>query len=209
METKKQFFQIGHAQSQTRGFAWAMGFGPLDGPMPFFSPSRLQQKREFWKVNPRKPGLYIDDDGKANAWPDILGHGGGCPRFFVSDKVVGSLVRERIEIARLTAMPIAEVLCSALEGKPSPGYFVLEAPYAIDVDYTASGVPIDAEGRPVRLLKSPIWKLKLSSWTGRDLFGWPNIWKGPDWSLICTERVVELAKRDGWTNCRFDPISAV
>jgi hypothetical protein len=33
--------------------------------------------------------------------------------------------------------------------------------------------------------------------------------EGPYTDLFCTDRVKELAEREGWTNVRFDPIITV
>ena len=208
MATK--FYHVRNAQFRNcrSSFTWAMGYGPLEEDMPFLLPGQLEIKLRFWKANPRKPGLYGENGSK---WPDFLGHGGGMPSFFVSERVVNSLKASGIEIARLTHMPIASIKSrnKRLKEQTPPRYFVLEAPYAIEMDYEASGVPIDAGGIPIaRLPDSPNWTLRLASWRGADLMCYPNMWKRPTFTLICTERVVQLAEREGWTNCYFEPINA-
>lgn len=147
---------------------------------------------------------------KATQWPDILGHGAGQPQFFVADRVVQSLNNVGIVPARLTQMPVAEINVPKLRLHP-PAYYVYEAAPGIEIDYTASNIPIDSDGNPIRHImpRKVVWKFKLNSWTGVDLFGRPNIWKRPTSSLLCTEKIVELAQRDRWTNVKFEPIFAV
>ena len=206
-----KLFKIRDAQFKSggRAFTWAMGFGPLEGEMPFLLPGDLECMLAIWEVDPRKPGLYVEDGSK---WPDLLGYGGGYPSFFLRERVVNSLNAAHIKIARLTPMPIADIKSRSkrlLEQKP-PRYFALEAPYAIEFDFEASGVPVDAAGKPITPLpKSVVWTLKLASWTGADLMASPNMWKRSTCTLICTEKIVELAKRDSWTNCHFEPIPVV
>ena len=164
---------------------------------------------DFWKVNPSEPGLIIGERG--SRWPDFLRNGGSPPLMFVSQRVVNSLQNAGIPIARITSMPIAKIKARNLKNKPPPEYCVIEALPGIEMDYSASGIPIDTEGMPIiPMTIHPIpWKLKTSTWTGIDLFGWPRLPKRPDDVLICTDRIVELAKHDGWTNVRFDPIETV
>jgi hypothetical protein len=188
------FFRIDHDSTNTRSFAWAAGFGPLLTEMTFLNPVEKERYEKFWKVNPRRPGIIVDDgESRAKWWPDFMGHGGGSPRFFASEKVVRSLEGTGIEYARTTEMPIAEVICKDLNSTEPPRYFVLEADPGIEIDHEAS------TGRPARVFRE-------SSWTGKDLMGWPNIWNSPSPSLICTEKVVELARAAGWTNVRFEKI---
>jgi hypothetical protein len=191
------FFEISYDQWETKQFAWAMGFGPLDEPMPFLDPVHLQQYREFWNVNPRPPGLIIEDGGtRAIAWPDFLGHGGGFPAYFVSAKVIDSLKAENISFVRATPIPVASVACRRLKGVPPPKYFVLEATPGIQIDKEAS------VGRPAPMFRR-------SSWNGEQLFGRPNIWNRPSTTLLCTEKVVEIAQKTGWTNARFEKIHLI
>ena len=177
--------------------------------MPFLHPTQLERLREFWKVNPWPPGIYIET---GRIWPDFLGHGGGSPSFFVTERVLESMRTEGLTITRATEIPIGQIDSKALKDKPPPRYFVVETAPGIEVDFAATGIPTDAEGKPVlNPLPKPwppvAWRLRLSSWNGADLFCYSNF--GGSLTLVCTEKVVELAKREGWTNCRFEPVWAV
>jgi len=215
MGTKIRFFRIQDASSSTKSYAWAAGFGLLETPMPFLHPNQLARAVEFGKKNPRSPGLYIEDydyGPKARKWPDFLGHGGvTSPSHFVSETVIEDLRANGAPIARVTEMPIAEIQATGLRSIPPPKYFALETVPGIEVDFAASGIPTDSEGKPILnpLPKPwpPIWRLKASSWNGADLFSYSNY--GGPLTLICTEKIVELAHKQRWSNCRFEPIWAI
>ena len=177
--------------------------------MKFLHPSQLERNREYWKINNETPGLHIDPGGEG--WPDFLGCGFMPPSFFVSEKVISSLQHESITFARATAIPIGDVASKALKLSSSPKYFVLEASQGMEIDYLKSGIPTDSLGKPILSpLPKPwppaMWWFKLASWTGADLFGWPSLDQRTSTRLLCTERIVELAERDGWTNVKFNSI---
>jgi hypothetical protein len=181
--------------------------------MPFLPPAFLERYKQFWAINQIQAGLHVEGEARKGIglleWPDFLGNGLGYPSFFVSERVILSLKRAGIEIGRLTAMPIGTVNPPALKWVPAPDYFVLEALYGIEMNYSASGVRLE-EGVPkYNPVKPPNWVLDGSSWSGRHLLAWPNPSKSMTVSLICTERVMELAGREKWTNCRFEPLSAL
>lgn len=208
------FYKLTDDSNGNCRYAYAMGFYPLADTMPFILESELERKNRFWEISEKgPPGIIIGGGGRlerANAWPDILGHGAGWPMYFISENVVQSLNQAGIPFARLTEMPVAEVNPPKLKSPP-PKYYVLEAAPGIEMDYVASKVPTDSIGKPIPHLY-PLnisWKLKRDSWTGLDLFCRPNVWNRPTCSLICTEKVVELAKHEGWTNAKFEPVSAV
>jgi hypothetical protein len=207
----KNVFKISYDTFDEGGWANASGFGPLTTDMPFIAPAMLDRELKFWELNPRPPGIDINARGKN--WPDILGNGGGALRFWVSDKVLNSLATEQISIREATAMPIAKIAGKTLQKKQAPRYFVLQAVAGIEVDYAASGIPLDETGKPVlsreMQLHPPKNILKLSSWNGSDLFSWSNRGGNTGLELFCTERVIEIAKRDGWTNVKFEPIETV
>ncbi len=193
-----------------RSFCYARDYGPLNSGMPFLSSIELEREIEYWKVNPNPPGMIISETG--SKWPDFLPHSGSCPRYFISERIIESLTQEGIAFARQTEMPIAKIRSKRLRDKPAPKYFVLEADSGMEVDYVASGRTFDTEGKVIdpNPLKAPPLKFNRASWNGADLFSIAfNSNRRPSCSLICTDRVVELAKRDGWTNVRFDPVDVV
>jgi hypothetical protein len=202
-----KIYKIETGSSYAKQWAFAAGWGPLDGPMPFLDPEAMQRKIAFWKVNPRPPGIIILDT-PARLWPDFLDNGGSPPNHFVSRRVLESLERVGIPYARATSIPIAEIRAKKLRAVPPPDYFVLEADQGIKLNFHAMGVPIDAKGNP--MIPATQWQkdriLDASKWNGLDLFGFPGLFfHGPNSSVHCTERVVELAKKDGWTHVVFEP----
>jgi hypothetical protein len=207
---KKFFYELTYETSEPNGFAWAGGFGSLLGAMPFFHSSRLERAEAFWKVNPGPPGLHIDSGGYK--WPDILGHGWGYPSFFVSERVVESLRAFSTGVSRVTEMPVATIEAKRLKKIPPPKYFVIETHAGIELDWAASGYPVDARGMriPGSIRERGVWeKMKYDTWNGADLFDWSTPLGPPYTKLICTEKITYVAKNEGWTNVRFQPIEAI
>lgn len=202
-----RFFQIDTATCDEGPFAYASGYGPLPDGMPFLHPTFMKQSEDFWKVNPMKPGLYIEP-GKR--WPDFLMNGGSPPGFFVSGRVIESLRAIGLPLGRVTEMPIAEIKSKGLKDKPAPKYFVVETKPGIEVDFDASNISTDASGKPILTPQSfpKSIMLRESSWNGTDLFDYSNFSQGPYLNMFCTERVKQLAEKEGWTNVRFKPREA-
>lgn len=116
-------------------------------------------------------------------------------------------------MGRVTEMPIAEIHAKSLRGKPVPKYYVIETIPGIEVDLLATGFKLDAVGNPVLSPAPDPWpspyRYRLDSWNGTDLFAYRHFGKieGPCIDMFCTERVKELAAKDGWTNVRFQPLA--
>lgn len=169
-------------------------------------------KVDFWKINSRPPGLAFEtqgSEGQANYWPDVLGCGAATPGFFVSERILMDLQNAGIPYLRATEIPSNEPYPRKLRGVPPPKYHVLEAIRGILHDYDAMGVPVDSNGRPVYIGNKPFPKhvCRLSSWNNNDLFSYTDV----IWTLtiMCTEKVVNLAKEKKWTNIEFKPVLTV
>ena len=206
-----EFYKIESWAIGGQKYPWSSSYGPLDD-MPFhrwMTPKIRSQKEEFWKLNPRPPGMNIDPGGRQ--WSDIIGNGGMVPFFFVSDKVVNDLRESGVEIMRATEMPIATIKAKRLQSILPPKYFVLEAHPGIDVDWTAMGVPTDNNNRAITNPYPTPWPPKQwivarSSWSGSDLMSYRN-WQIP-MTLVCTEKIKKLAEEKNWTNIKFTPIES-
>jgi len=214
MNNKKKFWRISHASSDSREFAWASGYGLLDGENPYLPANLLASKLESERLFPRQPGLTITNSSprsKAEKWPDFLGHGGGAPSYFLSETVVGDLQAYGVPTARITEMPIAEIDTKGLRSLPPPKYFIVETLPGIEIDFLASKIPTDEKGIPILnpLPKPwpPIWVLKASSWKGNDLFSFSNF--SNSLTMICTEKIIDISRHQNWSNCRFEPIYAI
>lgn len=207
MASKIKFYDV-KVDADSKVFAWAMSYGPLPGGMPYLHPLELEREMAFWHLYPHPPGLRIEG---GRVWPDFLGHGGGSPYLFVSERVVQTLQEMNLPIARLTEMPIAEIQSKHLENKAPPRYFVLESVPGIEVDFAASGIPTDDSGKP--FVPSPLprpWppvlRLKAASWNGTDLFRFSNY--GNAFRLIITNKLHEIAQKQKWLNMDAEPIWA-
>jgi hypothetical protein len=127
----------------------------------------------------------------------------------VSERVVAGLRSIHAPMGRVTEMPIAEINAKALKNQPPPKYFVIETFPGIEVDLVATGFKLDARGKaildPLPQPWPPTFRYRPESWNGADLFDRRSFSSvdGPYTDLYCTERVKELAAREGWTNTDF------
>jgi hypothetical protein len=192
-------------------FAYAYGYRPFEG-MAFegeFSVTLKESRRAFAAANPGPPGLQVGDTG--SIWPDLMYLGDPPPSFVFSRKILNSLGFHGISLKRTTSIPIGSVASKKLRDVPPPDYFVIEALPGIRVDYAASGYVVDADGNPgrnaPRVLPPPILQYDPTTWSGADLFCQDNGHGGPRYlDLLFTERVKEIAIKDGWTNVSFQRV---
>ena len=212
-KNRRKFYKLSDASSDTRGFAWSR-FWP-DETMPFVTKEKFERGLEFWRVcGSPPPGLYIEgyDGRSARKWPDLLGSGSNGPNFFVSAKVVDSLNQEGIPFFRLTEIPIVEIDSKGLREVQPPKYYVLEVEPGLHLNYEASMVPLDEHGVPNFALRPShfgVWNIgSLETWNGSDLFTWEGFPAKILSNLLCTERLIEVAKKYKWTNVKFDPVWA-
>ena len=104
-----------------------------------------------------------------------------------------------------TQFPVGKVKSRKLRCVPPPRYFACQWSGGIEVDWHATGVELDSKGLPIFGLNIPPRVAKLSTWNGDDIFSWTN-WDVTHLTMLCTEKVVELAEKEKWTNVRFDPV---
>jgi hypothetical protein len=211
-DDKMRFFELKFAELGGRKFPRANGYGPLEH-MPFFNDlpevSRTSL-RAFWELTKQAPGLEIEREGRQ--WPHLIGNSNPPPSFFASEMLVADLVAAGIDYLRVTEMPIAIVKSKVLREITPPRYYVLEAAPGILRDWHAMGVPTDLEGNPIMKPLPKPWPplktvCKLSSWSGEDLFRYEGSPRTA--TLLCTQRVKELAEKKGWANVRFDSVEVV
>lgn len=207
---KSHLWLIHGDASSSRAYAYASGFGQLPGDMPFYTPMELERALAFWKVSSSRPGLKIAGGSK---WPDFMGHGGGVPSFFVSERVIESLNRISAPIHRLTEMPIGSFETQIIRKLPAPRYFVVETVPGIEVDIAASGLVLDEHGvpkRPFSTSPSP-FKFRGSSWNGSNLFDYHpfNGREARHTHMYCSSALMELAKKENWTNVGFTNVALV
>ncbi len=198
-------------------YAWASGYGPIaenidDIPFLKDAPDVLKKGRvEFWNVSREAPGICFDPWGKK--WPDLLGCGLGTPFFFVSEKVIYDLQDSGVRYLRVTEMPLSPPLPKKLRDVPPPRYYVLEGIPGLEVAWRAMKIPSDGANK-IDFSKGypkpwpPVeWKVSLSSWSGLDIASYHN-WQLP-MTLVCTDKIREIAKARNWTNIAFRPLVTV
>lgn len=199
-----KLFQITDRGPYSRGFPYASGYGPLP-EMPFFPHGSPLAARtlEFWKINPMKSGAYIDQKG--TKWCDFIPMYFAPPSLLISERVVDQMKALGCKFRAVTKMPLAEIDNARLRKIPSPCYFVVQMENGIEPDYAAMGLPGYTGSQPVDLAVPPEkWRARAETWNGDDLFSWP--WDSLGLTLLCTERVVDLAEKEKWTNVRFAPV---
>lgn len=194
-----------------RSYCYASGYYPF-GETNFMEgiPEGIRNRMLLsWEMFPEIPGLHIDDSG--SRWPDLMDCGGGYPSFVFSQKILASLKSHDIMLRRTTPIPIGSIAREKLRDVPPPEYFVIEALPGIRVDYAASGFPVNADGNrdrnAPRVVPSPIPQYDPATWSGADLFCQENGPDGPCFlNLLFTERIKEIAIKDGWTNVSFQRV---
>src|SRR5262245_4737680 len=152
------------------------------------------------------------ESDRGTMWTDLV-EGLSGAGFMVSERVVDGLVLAGIERFRCLAVdPGMEIRRKRLRGVPAPRYFLLRAAPGMSIDAGKSEArfpPVvcgvcgarDSESDTKRRL--PNWIIaEADSWSGLDLFTpheMPHL-------TLCTRRVIEIARRERWTNCRFTPV---
>jgi hypothetical protein len=151
---------------------------------------------------------YVEIEGRSR-WADAMGTAGGTPDLLVSERVVTALKGAGITCAR--AWPVViERVWGPLKHKPGPAYSHLSVPGRMNIDLVASGVtgslPCPECLRPTIETDNPRRYVPVaSSWDGADLFRMRNWEIG---RLCCTRKVLDLARKERWTNFRFIPMDA-
>jgi hypothetical protein len=207
-----KIYTIDATSNYGKPWAWASGLMWYEGKMDYWKPGpTLDTFRKFCAIEEEMlPGINIDKVGKL--WPDWLGSGGGSPGAYVSARVIESLKRAGIAFRRAIEMPIGFIASKKLRLIPPPVYHVLEAPAAMKIEFVKDKVPgVDCFGRPIGMVSRTRRIATASDWPGTDLF---SIKRQPpieqDYiALHATQRIVDLAAEDGWTNFEAQEIEVV
>lgn len=188
-----------------KDYPWAYGYGPLD-KTPFLSAAARERILKFWQVDGSKSGLEIGEGG--SKWPDFLGCGAPPPSFFISERVAKSMAALKCEITHLTEIPVGTVKSKKLKLTTPPRYFVPQVAGGIRIDWDAMDIKLDSEGYPIYNHQKALELIADSkTWNGFDLFSWANFQHEVGLTLLCTQKVVDLAEKEKWTNVRFDPVA--
>ena len=198
-------FQLSDTGGKRRGFPYAHGFGKLEVPMPLLNGKLRELSEQFWRLHRRKAGIYTGESG--SKWGDFMECAFAPPSTFITDRVLEALRKERGRVLTETEFPIAEVKSKKLRCVPPPRYFAVQWEAGIEPDWRAMEVPHDDQGRPITTRPVGTLIAKSSTWNGADIFSWHG-W-GNNLPMLCTEKIVELAKKEKWTNCEFKPVITV
>jgi hypothetical protein len=152
----------------------------------------------------RGPGCAVSISG--SHWADIVGAGSFGPRFMVSERVITDLREIRATGFVPYAVEIQRIESYELQVPPTPRYYYLEITGSITIDWKASKLhePCERCGAPLKIeTRKPDWLIPVqNSWDGSDFFrGHP--YGGP----FCSERVLQLARRNRWVDFQFLPVA--
>lgn len=202
-----KFYEVLRNSPGGRKFFWAQGCRIPEELLQWMNEETLENYRQFQEINKREEGIYLAKGGKS--WPDFMATGDNLPHQFVRKEVVDTMLEEGIDgILRITPLQIRKIGGKPADSVPYPEYVVLEAEPGIEMDWKQMGVPHDANNKIIPPYPTPWppkkWIFNLDSWNGKDLFSCHN--RRTPMSLWCSERVKDLADREGWTNVRFDEI---
>lgn len=188
-----------------RGFPYAHTYGKPNGQLPFLSEDQIERRSKMWDWRNRPHGIVTGDAG--TKWGDFMMCGFAPPRTFITQRVMESLRRMRGNVLTATEFPIAEVKSKKLRDIPPPRYFAVQWEAGIEPDWRAMEVPHDDQGRPISTRPVGTLIAKSSTWNGADIFSWHG-W-GNNLPMLCTEKIVELAEEEKWTNCEFKTVMMV
>jgi hypothetical protein len=138
-------------------------------------------------------------------FPDVLGCG-AYPLLILSQRALKLFNSTGIGCFQQYPVGVAAVNGSHLRAEESPAYYRTEVTGECMIDFKASGARITSICERCGEIRTdpPIirrFKIIEGSWNGCDLFRdhryYPRV-------SFCTQRVVELAKAHGITNCHFE-----
>ena len=201
-----KLYELSDRGCYSRGFPYVRCYGKLTGQMPFLVGEAFEIHNKFWHVNPYKPGIETGDSG--TKWGDFMMCAFMPPYTFINDRVLETLRRERGCVLTATEFPIAEVKSKKLRDIPPPRYFAVQWEAGIEPDWRAMEVPHDDQGRPITTRPVGTLIAKSSTWNGADIFSWAN-WDETHLKMLCTEKIVDLAEKEKWTNCEFKPVMTI
>lgn len=193
-----QFFRISDRTTWQKQYAWSDAIArhvtsPCSGCGRDISHSR---------------GPVHADIEAGREWPDAMGSGFE-PMLMVSQRVADDL--NAVGASGYDAEPviIREIRPKPLRVIPSPQYYCLFVKGGIDVDLESAGIrvtsycPVCFATEP-RIYPPPGQFMPMAdTWDGSDLFGMRN-W--PCSRVLCTFKIVELARSRMWTNFEFEPM---
>ncbi|MBX9788588.1 MAG: HEAT repeat domain-containing protein [Pirellulales bacterium] len=213
---KPTFFRVrdDHNYSQRR-FPWGHAvYGTLDAEIPQRACSACG--RGF---RTRYAGRLSVCTEYGREWSDVIGTSGNTVGFLISERVLSGLRDAGIDSFEYFEVEIAEVRSQRLRVLPQPRYYYISPTGRIDIDPVRTEFKLRVLGtcgECARLLFESIppelspdrwipdrWIPKLDTWDGSHLLQFGNI-SGSD--VLCTERVLLLAREHRWTNFRFQPV---
>lgn len=144
---------------------------------------------------------------RGSKYPDVLGCG-SYSFLIVSDKVVSAWRDGGVLSFHTYPVGVAKVESKKLLGVTPPAYFRVEIDGRCQIDLNASGVEVvefcpECHHLVTRPSLVPGFRMVPNSWDGSPLFRDPVLYPRVN---FCTQLVLDLARKHGLTNFRFDPM---
>lgn len=141
-------------------------------------------------------------------WPDAAGVGGGVRGLYLTEFMLAGLRRGSAKYGRPIPARVMQPYPRKLRDSTPPSYFHIALEVGAKLDFESSGFAIRsvclACGRPIVDPASQPKRYKFieGTWNGADIFCTDL---SPTTSF-CSNRILELAKLNKWTNLRFVPL---
>jgi hypothetical protein len=201
-----RFFQFRDNSYRTRGFPWAQRVNTLAAKR--VCSACLVCGRTYVA---HLEGEVFASLEKGTKWPDVMGVGDVGPRLLLSERVIDTFGHEGVTGCRPHPVAIAESKSKKLDLNEAPCYFYIEVIGHVDIDPEASRdrvsrcpdcfAALDRTSCQVRQFV-PIEE----TWDGSDILQMRNC---PCGIMLCTERVLLLARKHRWTNFRFECMDVI
>jgi hypothetical protein len=205
-----KFYKISHDSHHTRGTPWFSG-----GLVPLKS-QIVCEKCGRSEVAPHPVGhisLEIEPQ-KGTFWPDALGQGGSPVGLYISDRAKAAWDRFGIKYGSYCEVDIYGKFPKKLINADRPKYYYIIPNLGATLDWKRSG--FEHQGICPNCGRESLGGVNV----GHPLYFIENSWRGDDvFSAdrstalrFCTQKVVDLAEKEGLTNFRFteigDPIGS-
>lgn len=204
------FYRVDHNSFDVRGTPWAVK-----------SLTKLKKTKcpvcDRERSEPTGTIALQLEQNKGNFWPDVLGSGAGYPLFIISSRVVQEWTKLGLADFLITPIEIVPPIPEKLRRQPIQNYYWIDGGKLLGakMDFEASGF-VDVQFCPecgsrtddisgtFKKQHQQLYPYTFieGSYSGKDIF---TTDLSPT-SFFCTNRIVQCATDNGFTNFRFVPV---
>jgi hypothetical protein len=195
------FYEFTDNSSYEKKWSFAVSIHPKSPMVKWFCP-------ECGRAGHYPAGAFDVTVEGGSEFPDVLGCG-AYPLLILSERVMFLLRGAGVACFQEYPVSVAAVKESRVRREEAPAYFRVEITGECMIDFAGSGATIksicgqcgEIKTQPPMIRR---FALVQGSWDGCDLFRdrryFPRV-------SFCTQRIVDIAKANGLTNCRFQEMS--